>query len=417
MTQQHFSSIAAAAIGAMLAACAHADAVTEWNTKAGEIMTEAKMGTPPANRMMAIAQTAAYEAVNAITKRYPQGELKLDAVPGASVEAAVAAANRNAMLKLLPAATASIEKVYTTALANIPDGPGKTAGIAVGEQAASAVLAARANDGAGAAESYRPHTTAGAYVPTTMPAAPHWGQRRPWLMASPTQVRPGPPPALTSDAWARDFNELKMIGAKSSARRSAEQTEVAAFWEATLPPIYHGLVRSLADRPGREITRNALLYASAAQAMDDALIAVFDAKYHYNFWRPTTAIRNADIDGNAVTERDASWLPMVDSPMHPEYPSGHTILAGAVSTVLQADMGPGHSVQFTTTSPTAKAGARSWRKLDDFVAEVGNARVWEGVHWRFSTEVGAEMGRQIGALAVQKMLKPAQTSAYLNVGP
>ncbi|HVG03621.1 MAG TPA: vanadium-dependent haloperoxidase, partial [Burkholderiaceae bacterium] len=299
---------------------ANADAVCDWNTRAGEIVVSAKMGPPPANRAMAIAHTAVYEAVNAITKRYPAGAVKLEAAPGASVDAAIAAANRTALSKLLPSQQSAIDSAYQAALSKVTDGAAKTSGITVGEQAAAAILALRADDGAAAGEAYRPQTAAGVYVPTVIPAATHWPQRRPWLMSGSAQFRPGPPPALTSALWARDYNEVKALGGKSNSRRTAEQTQIAGFWEATLPPIYNGLVLSVANVPGRDVTQNARLFAAVAQAADDALLAVFEAKYHYNFWRPVTAIRNGDLDGNDATERDASWVPFIETPMHPEYP-------------------------------------------------------------------------------------------------
>jgi PAP2 superfamily len=140
--------------------------------------------------------------------------------------------------------------------------------------------------------------------------------------------------------------------------------------------------------------------------MDDALIAVFDAKYHYNFWRPVTAIRNGDIDGNDATERELSWLPFIDTPMHPEYPCAHCIVAGAVGAVLQAEIGGGSVPTLTTNSTTAKGAARSWTKVDDFVQEVSNARIYDGVHYRNSTEVGRIMGKQVGDLAAAKYLRP-----------
>jgi len=371
---------------------ANADVITDWNLKAGEIVTESKLGTPPAIRAMAIVQTAVYEAVNAIT-------------PGASINAAVAAANRAALAKLMPSQQASIDAAYQAALALIADGPGKTAGIAIGEQAAAAVLARRADDGAASAESHRPHTTAGTYVPTATPAVTQWPQRKPWLMASAAQFRPGPPPALTSEAWARDYNEVKSFGAKNSTRRTGEQTEIARFWEYSLPAIYHGVVRSVAQMPGREVTQNARMFAAVAQAMDDGMIGVFDAKYHYNFWRPATAIRNGDIDGNEATQREASWSPLIDAPMHPEYPSAHSILAAAVGTVLKAEIGKGPMPVLTTTSPTAKGAARRWTNLDDFTREVGEARIYEGIHYRTSTDAGSAMGKQIGELTVEKFLQ------------
>ena len=371
---------------------ANADVITDWNIKAGEIVTESKLGTPPAIRAMAIVQTSVYEAVNATA-------------PGASVDAAVAAANRATLTKLMPSQQASIDAAYQAALAQVADGPAKAAGIAVGEQAAAAVLARRADDGALPAESHRPHTTAGTYVPTATPAVTQWSQRKPWLMASAAQFRPGPPPALTSDAWARDYNEVKSFGAKNSTRRSAEQTEIARFWEYSLPAIYHGVVLSVAQVPGRNMTQNARMFAAVAQAMDDAMISVFEAKYHYNFWRPATAIRNGDIDGNDATQREASWTSFIDAPMHPEYPSAHSILAAAVGTVLKAEIGKGPMPVLTTTSPTAKGASRRWTNLDDFTREVGDARIYEGIHYRTSTDVGIAMGKQIGALTVEKFLQ------------
>ncbi len=212
----------------------------------------------------------------------------------------------------MPAQQAPIDTAYQAALATIADSPAKAAGIDVGRKAAAAVLAMRADDTVAGADTYRPHTTPGAYVPTAAPAATQWPQRKPWLMTSASQFRPAAPPALTSEAWAREYNEVKAIGGKTSTRRSAEQTEIARFWEYSLPPIYHGVVRSVANMPGRETTQNARLFAAVTQAQDDAMIAIFDAKYHYNFWRPVTAIRSGDIDGNDATERDASWAPFID---------------------------------------------------------------------------------------------------------
>ncbi len=242
-------------------------------------------------------------------------------------------------------------------------------------------------------------------MPTVIPIAVQWPKRKPWLMTNPAQFRPGPPPMLTSEAWARDYNEIKALGGKNSTQRTAEQTQIARFWEATLPPIYYGLVRSVATVPGRDVTQNARLFAAVTQAIDDAMIAVFDAKYHYNFWRPVTAICNGDLDGNDATEPDPSWAPFVDTPMHPEYPCAHCIIAGAVGIVLEAEIGAGPVPVLTTTSSTANNSARSWKKVDDFVQEVSLARIYDGVHYRISTQVGTAMGKQIGALAVTRFLR------------
>ena len=381
-----------------------ADVVTDWNQRAGDIVVNANIGPLPAERALAIVQTSVYEAVNAITQRYPISDVKLPVVSGASIEAAVAAANRAALTKLVPSKQTEIDNAYQAALAAIADEATKTRGIAVGEEAAAAVLALRTDDGATAGESYRPYTKAGVYVPTVLPEAPQWMHRKPWLMAQSAQFRPGPPPELSSELWVRDFNEVKALGSKNSQQRSADETEIARFWEEVMPPIYHGIVRSVANMPGREITQNARLFAAVTQASDDALIAVFDAKYHYGFWRPVTAIRNGDIDGNDATERDASWVPFIDTPMHPEYPCAHCIVSAAVGMVLQAEIGDGQMPVLTTTSKAAGGVARSWTKLDEFMQEVVNARIYDGVHYRNSGKVGSEMGKQVAQLAAKKYL-------------
>jgi hypothetical protein len=411
MTTQGEKALWAGALlaGACMQQPAHADAVTDWNIVAGDILGEARMGTPPANRAMAIIHTAVYEATNGITQRYPNpGAAVRGTAPGASPEAAIAAANRITLLKLAPSQQAAIDSAYQAALAKLGDEAAKSAGVAVGERAAAAVLATSALDGAAGAESYRPHASAGQYVPTAMPAAPQWPQRKPWLMQSPAQFRPGPPPALSSDVWARDFNETKTLGAKAGSRRTPEQTAIASFWDYSAPPIYHGVVRSVARQPGRDLTQNARLFAAVTQAVDDATVAVFDAKYHYNFWRPLTAIRNGDVDGNEATERDAAWLPFIDTPMHPEYPCAHCTLSGAVGAVLQAELGSGPVPTLSTASPTSspsKGATRSWSSVSEFMQEVALARIYDGVHYRNSTVVGTALGQRVGELAVARFLR------------
>jgi membrane-associated phospholipid phosphatase len=385
------------ALGAPLGA--RADAIVDWNDRTSGFIAEAKLGTPPAIRLMAVTQTAAYEAVDALGRGRP--------LPPHAVDAAVAAAHRAALEKLLPAQQQAVDAAYRAALAPLPDDAAKAAGIAAGERAAATTLARRADD-LPPPESHRPHTTPGAYVPTSAPAAVQWPQRKPWLMTGAAQFRPGPPPALTSETWARDLNEVKALGARSSTRRTAEQTEIARFWEYSLPAIYFGVARAVAQAPGRGAAQNARLYAAVAQAMDDAMIAVFDAKYHYGFWRPVTAIRNGDTDGNDATERDAAWTSLIEAPLHPEYPSAHSILAAAVGAVLSVEVGQGPMPVLSTASPTAKGAVRRWTSVDDFVAEVANARIYEGIHYRTSTEVGAAMGRRIGDAAVRGFLLSPQ---------
>jgi PAP2 superfamily len=386
---------------AMLAGalCAHADVVTDANAKAAEIAAK-HPATPPAVRTMAIVQVSVFEAVSAITGRYPAFRAKVTAPPGASVEAAVASATRTALLKLMPAQQAAIDADYQAALKPLADGRAKSDGIAVGEQAAAAILASCADDGSVAPNTYQPHTTAGVYVPTMFPAVPHWGKRKPWVMASADQFRPGPPPSLSSETWKRDYAEIKALGGKNSTQRTAEQTAIAQFWEATAPVVYWPVVRSVANALGRDVADNARLLAVAAMAMDDGLIAVFDAKYAYNFWRPVTAIRNADGDA-----RDPGWTPFIDTPMHPEYPCAHCIVSASLGAVLSAELGTGPVPKLSSTSYTAGGAVRTWGSVDDFVQEVAVARIYDGVHYRNSSEVGTAMGKAVGELAVKRLPK------------
>lgn len=367
-----------------------ADTVMDWNMTARNLVVESNLYTPPANRVMAIVHTAIYEAVENVNPESSN-----------AIESAIAAASYTSLLELLPNQKTDVETAYLKALKSIPEGTARETGREAGKLAAQTVLAARINDGFDQIESYRPHTTAGNYVPTIIPAVPHWPQRKPWMLDSAEQFRPGPPPALNSEVWAKDFNEVKALGAFNSKTRTAEQTEIAKFWEATLPPIYHGVVHSIASQKGRTVIQNARLFALVTQATDDAMIAVFDAKYHHALWRPITAIRNADMDNNNTTERDASWKPFIPTPMHPEYPCAHCVVAGTVGAIIKAEVADDPMPLLTTRSDTANNSQRSWSSVEDFVQEVTDARIYDGVHYRTSGDVGAAMGQKIGELAVR----------------
>src|SRR5690606_29901770 len=209
---------------------------------------------------------------------------------------------------------------------------------------------------------------------------------------------PGPPPSLTSDTWKRDLAEIKALGGKNSMQRTPEQTAIARFWEATAPDVYWPVARSVAAMPGRDVTDNARLLALAAMAMDDALIAVLDAKYFYNFWRPVTAIRNTEGDLG-----DPVWMPFVDTPMHPEYPCAHCIVSASLGAVLESEIGSDASPKLSSSSSTAGGAVRTWNSVAAFWQEVAAARIYDGVHYRYSTEIGTAMGKKVGALAVQKI--------------
>ena len=375
---------------------ARADVVTDWADATTQIADDG----PNTVRTMALAQNSVYEAVNAITARYPRDRVDLGPAQGASIEAAVAAASRAVLLQEAPALKEKIEAAYARALAPIAEGEARAKGIGVGERAAADVLTKHSHD-LDSIDPYRPVTSPGVYVPTTIPTGWSLGQHRPWFMKSPAEFRPGPPPALKSAVWARDYNEIKAVGSATSTVRTPEQTEIARFWATALPDIHLGLARSVAIAPGREVTRNARLYAAVTAAMNETETAVFEAKYHYLFWRPITAIRNGDRDDNAATERDPEWVPLIVTPMQPEYPCAHCMLAAAITTVLRAEAGGNSALNLSTTSNTARGVTRRWTSTDAVVQEVSMARIWAGVHYRTSTEVGNHMGEQVGALVAR----------------
>ena len=267
-----------------------ADVVTETSAKTVAIVMSARLSTPEGNRVIAATQTAVFEAVNAVTRRYPDGRSGLKPVSGATVEAAVAAATRTVLLRMLPSQKEAIEANYQQALASIAEGEPKSAGLRLGEEAAAAVLELRKDENSEVAETFRPITQPGVYIPTAIPVFSTWTKRKPCVLERVDQFRPGPPPELKSEIWARDFNEIKSMGVKKGSKRTPEQTAVASFWETTGTGVYWPIVLSVANSKNREVTQNARLLAIVGQATDDAVIAVFDAKYTYNFWRPVTAI-------------------------------------------------------------------------------------------------------------------------------
>jgi hypothetical protein len=373
--------------------------VPEWNAVAEEILMESGMGPAGAYRAAAIVQTAVLEGAEAVEERYPVDDGEDERSSGAAVAAATAAANRVALSELAPSEEAAVEQAYRAALADL-DGDGLEDGVAAGEAAAAAILEQRAGDGFDAPEAYRPATEPGVYVPTPLPAGPQWADRTPCLMETGDAFRPGPPPDLASEAWARDLAEVKALGSTESEERTDDQSEIAEFWETTQPPVYLALLRSAVDGSGHDSVEKARLFAAATQAMDDALIAVMDAKYHHAFWRPITAIRNADRDGNDDTERDAGWTSFIVAPMHPEYPCAHCILAGAVGAVLAADAGEQGLDQLVASSRSGD-GERTFGPIEALTQEVELARIVGGIHFRTSSEVGTDMGRRIGLVAAE----------------
>lgn len=375
----------------LVALGADADTVADWADMTTEIATDG----PNTIRTMALAQNAVYEAVNAITSRYPRDRVDLGPAQGASIDAAIAAASQTVLLHEAPNLKPQTDAAYDKSLHTMPDDDARMRGVNLGVRAAEDVLAKHTDD-LGNPEPYRPVTAPGVYVVTTFPLGVAVSQHKPWFLKSASQFRPGPPPALESAIWAHDYNETKTFGAANSTMRTPEQTDIARFWATALPDVHIGVVSSLARAPGREATRNARLFAAVTAALNDTEIAVFEAKYHFNFWRPITAIRNGDQDDNAATERDAGWLPLIVTPIQPEYPCAHCMIAATIATIIRLDVGTEPLPTLSTTSNTLPGVTRRWTRTEDVVQEVSNARIWDGVHYRNSGEVGARMGEQVG---------------------
>jgi hypothetical protein len=403
--------------GAMIGAAspAFANVITDWDETAVTIVTPMANlgGTVPyaAQRIMGMVHAAMFDAVNSIEPRYKPYLVQLPADARTSKEAAAAAAAA-AVLATIDARTADkMKEILASYLASIPDGTAKSDGVKLGQMVANKVLEVRANDGSDAPDAYRPRTTPGVYVPTAITLASMWPDLKPFAIAKGSQFRPGPPISLESKEWATDYNELKDYGGQNSTKRTAEQTETARFWLVGAPVAYHPFVRQLVTAKQMSVVDSARFMALVALGLNDAIISVLDAKYHYNFWRPITAIRNGDIDGNPDTDREATWQPIAPTPMHPEYPCAHCILSGSVAGVVKAALGTVDIPEIATTSPTAPGVTHRWTNMTAYTEEVANARVWAGFHYRFSTRVGTEMGLQIGEYVVKNVMQPAVTGS------
>jgi hypothetical protein len=352
-----------------------------------------------------------FDAVNSIERRYRPYLVQLATEPLASKEAAAATAAATVLASVDENTAIQTKRELASYLATIPNSTAKSEGIRLGEAIAVKVLEARTNDGADAPDDYRPRTTPGVYVATPIPAASTWPNVKPFSLTKPNQFRPSPPAPLESKEWATDYNEIKEYGRKASKQRTAEQTETARFWLMTGPGAYHPFARQLVLAKQMNVLDSARFMTLVAIGLNDAYIAVFDAKYHYNFWRPITAIRNGDIDNNPATEREATWQPIENTPMHPEYPCAHCIVSGTVAGVLKSTFESEDIPEIALTSTTAPGVTRRWTNVAAFSDEVANARIWAGFHYRFSTRVGTHMGRAIGDYVAQNALQPAQASS------
>jgi hypothetical protein len=385
-----------------LAVPSMANVITDWDAKAVAVVAPAPVG----QRELAMVHVAMFDAVNSIERRYRPYLIQLTAPKTTSQDAAAATAAGAVLAGLYPGKAGEMRAALATYLATIADADAKSDGIKLGEAVAAEILRARADDGANAADAYRPKTKPGAYVPTPITVASVWPGVTPFALTKPSQFRPQPPIALDSKEWAADFNELKAYGGKTSTMRSPQQTETARFWLMVGAPGYHPVARQLITAKQMSVIESARFMALYAVALTDAYIAVFDAKYHYEFWRPITAIRNGDINGNPATEPEATWQPIDNTPMHPEYPCAHCIQAGAATAVIESVLGSADIPEVAVTSTTAPGVTHRWTNLRVFSDEIANARIWAGFHYRFSTRVGTDMGHQIGEHVVKSVMQP-----------
>jgi hypothetical protein len=384
-------------------------AVMDWNAIALAATVSAGQGAIPQARSMAIVQVAVHDAVNGITGAHDT-YLSTGAAPaGASPEAAAVAAAHKALVGLFPSQSGGLNAARAASLAAL----GLTeadAGIGWGEGAAAAVLAARSTDGA--AQASYDYTAPGAGSPgvwvaigTTPALLPGWGAVTPWVLKSGSQFRPDAPPALDSGRWARDYDEVRTVGSKTSSTRTFAQTETARFWLASPTALWNPIARQMIGAKDLELSDAARVFGLMYLAGADASIACWDAKYTFNFWRPQAAIRNGGSDGNDATVPDASWEPLFPTPPHPDYLSGHTTNSSAMATVLAYVFGDDPGVSIVATSPTNAAYPRAWETFSEGVDEVIEARIYSGIHYRTADEVGARVGRQVANFVVHHAMR------------
>ena len=403
---------AALTVGLLIAtftSAARADVVTDWNMATHAVLRTAQVQGSAQSRTLAMVHVAISDAINSVQNRYTRYIATVPVMPNASPEAAAASAAREILVQLHPNQKGMIDEAYAASVKAIPEGAARDQGVALGEQVAALIHADRATDGASVADTYRPLTRPGVWVPTATPVTEQFARVKPWVLKSADQFRPGPPPKLDSALYARDYNETKSLGGARSTARTAEQTATVRFWSTpNLAPAWQAAARTLSAAKGLSLADNARLFALLNMAAANSYIADWDAKFTYNFWRPVTAIRNGDQDGNDATEREAGWTPLAPTPMHPEYPSQAAIQAGVSLSILEAVFGPDPALPITATDIVDPKRTRQLAGIAQMAEEHGNVRVWGGIHFRNSLEVATDMGRKIAAYVVANSLKPVR---------
>jgi len=384
-----------------------ANKVTDWNAIGAQVFLTAGTAGAVGTVDMAYMHIAIYDSVNAIEGGYTVFAVSPSNVPpGASAEAATVEAAYRTLRYLYPAQAAYLDAQYAASLATIPDGQAKFDGIAVGAEVVTLFLASRVGDGRGANVPYTPGSGPGAWIPTSPapPAAVWLSQMRPFAIESPSQFRPEPPPSLFSDEWANDYNEVKRMGALNSSERTPEETTLGRFFLDPGVPQDAGALRQLAIERRLSLKDDARLFAQVYVAQADATIAGWDSKYHYGFWRPITAIRAGDTDGNLNTEADPTWTPLATTPNHPEYLSAHAFVDGAWTETLRQFFGT-KKLHVTMTSTTTGT-SMSFSRTDDIVKAVEDARVFAGFHYRTSCVRGNVLGKKVAKYVAKHYFKP-----------
>jgi hypothetical protein len=420
---------------AALAPPATANEVVQWNEMTLKVIEANGQNSIVMTRTLSMVQGAVHDALNAISRRYDAYYFEGPGDSNASPDAAVAAAAHTVLVGVAPefgtpaqkvGALALAEQAYTTSLARVSDASARNRGVAVGRAAGAAMLALRKDDGATRDASYTPGTGAGKWRPHPNPVPPNppianpdmargyapsvlpgWGNVRPFTLLSSSQFWLPGPPALTSDTYARDFNEVKSVGGKVSAARTADQTEVARFWFEG-PPAWNRIARAVATTRGLDARDSARLLALMNMAMADAYIAGFKIRYVYDLWRPVTAIREGDVDGNDATAGDPTWDSHQNTPAVSDYPSTQSTFSGAAAVVLASVMGA-DQVGFSVSSGKPFEGiTRSFTSFSQAARESADSRVYAGIHFRSACEDGLVLGRTIGQRAVTLYLQPAR---------
>ena len=410
------------------------NAATKWNRIAStSIMTPAPGGAGQAPHVavlsLAMVQGAVYDAVNAIDGGRQPYLVAPPADPGLSKDAAVAAAAFNVLVALFPAQQGALLTQYTDSLAVISDGPAKSGGIGVGEATAAAMLAARAGDGRFGAFTVVEGSDPGDWRlgPPQGPAglvardpAPWVGNVKPFLVPDVEMLRSDGPNALSSPAYAKDFNEIKELGALTSTKRTADQTAAAIFWQDSGPAIWNRVYRDLAASEDLDVVESARLYAMTNLAAADGAIGCWNDKWHWSFWRPITAVRAAADDGNPATEADPAWVPLFDptvpvsgpplvTPGFPDHPAGHTCISSATVGALQAFFDT-DKVSFTASSnkcAPAPCPGRHFDRLSVALKEIIDARVWGGIHFRTADVQGSVLGNKVAHYLEKHYFQPA----------